>query len=345
MTPTPQPPDPSGSLEAIASQWVARRDRGLSPQEQDAYLQWLRDDSRHGRAIAQLDDSWARLDALAEWRPRHAEQPNPDLLAPQQRWWRRSSWTLGVATLAAAAAIAAGVYVFQNRHGAAERKEIAHGGVKVLPRPERLVLADGSVVELNDGGRIQTAFTAGERRVRLLAGEALFAVAKNPARPFVVEAGAIAVRAVGTAFDVRRGGDEIEVLVTEGKVHLERPAATGTVPALTPLVAGQRAVIDVADPTRVPVISTVTPAGLQQALAWEAVRLEFSELPLTEVVAEFNLRNAQQLVIGDLETAKLRLGGTFRTDNVEGFVRLLEASFGVKPDFRDDGTIVLRSGH
>jgi transmembrane sensor len=334
----------SESIESMAGLWVARRDRGLSAPEQDEYLQWLRDDPRHGQAIARLSASWACLDGLAEWRPRHAEQPNPDLLAPRAPWWRQLHWSMGASVLAAAAAIAIGVYIVETRIERVRPTEVAHGGVRVLPRPERLVLSDGSVVDLNADSRIQTDFTPGERRVRLLRGEALFSVAKNPARPFVVEAGAVAVRAVGTAFDVRRGADEIEVLVTEGKVRLERPAVVGASPAMTPLVAGQRAVIDVDDPSRSPVISTVTPASLQQALAWQAVRLEFSELPLTEVVAEFNLRNSQQMVIGDIETGKLRLGGTFRTDNIEGFVRLLDASFGVKAEYRDDGVIILHHG-
>lgn len=339
-----QPSESSEPVEAIAGLWLARRDRGLSAAEQDEYLQWLRDDPQHGQVISRLDGTWKCLDGLAEWRPHHSGHPNPDLLAPRLNWWQRKNWTLGASVLAAAAAIALGVYVFQANRGRVQHVEVAHGGVRVLPRPERLVLADGSVVELNAGSRIQTAFTPGERRVRLLRGEALFSVAKNPARPFVVEAGAIAVRAVGTAFDVRRGTEEVEVLVTEGKVHLERPPAEGSTAAATPLIAGQRAVIDAVDPTRLPVITTVNAATLQQALAWQAVRLEFSELPLTEVVAEFNLRNTQQLVIGDVETGKLRLGGTFRTDNIEGFVRLLAASFGVKADYRDDGSIVLRQG-
>jgi transmembrane sensor len=222
--------------------------------------------------------------------------------------------------------------------------------VRVIPPPERLTLADGSTVELNHGGKIETDFTAATRRVRLVRGEAHFTVTKNPARPFIVEAGGVAVRAVGTAFDVRHATGAVEVLVTEGKVQVERPVPPSASPvalplavaAPTPLVAGERAVVDINAPTAPPVVAAVTPSEMAHALAWQGVRLEFAALPLAEVVTEFNLRNRQQLVVADAATGKLRVGGNFRADNVDGFVRLLEATFGVTALRRDDGALVLR---
>ena len=107
------------------------------------------------------------------------------------------------------------------------------------------------------------------------------------------------------------------------------------------MVAGERAIVDTTTPAAVPVIATVSAAEIAHALAWQGVRLEFQGLPLAEVVNEFNLRNRQQLIVGDAATGKLRVGGSFRADNVDGFVRLLEASFGVTALRRDDGALVL----
>jgi transmembrane sensor len=220
--------------------------------------------------------------------------------------------------------------------------------VRVILPPERLTLADGTVVDLNHGGKIETDFTAELRRVRLVSGEAHFTVAKNPARPFVVDAGGVAVRAVGTAFGVRRGSGAVEVLVTEGKVQVERSAAPSVTAAPkvesspTPLVAGERAVVQMAAPERPPSVAAVSAQEISRALAWQGVRLEFEALPLAQVVAEFNLRNAQRLVVGDAATGRLRVGGSFRADHVEAFVRLLEASFGVVAERRADGAIELR---
>jgi transmembrane sensor len=342
MSKEPSTPDPSEPSNVEVARWLARRDRGLTGAEQDEYLQWLREDPRRAHALADLDRVWKRLDTLSDWRPQHADQPNPDLLAPAAARWRRFVKPAEYA-MAAAAAITVGVLLFYSP-GAKPTVATpsARATVKVLPGPERLALVDGSVVELNEGGRIQTAFTTAERRVRLLQGEASFIVAKDAARPFLVDAGTVAVRAVGTVFDVRRSADVIEVLVTEGKVRLERPAVQGRGADVTALAAGQRATIELSDPTRAPAVSLISAAARQQALAWQGVRFEFSDLPLAEVVTEFNLRNQRQIVVADAATGSLKLGGTFRADNVDGFVRLLEASLGVTAGTRADGTIVLR---
>ena len=69
------------AIEAAATTWLARRDRGLTPAEQDGFLQWLAEDPRHRECFAQHQQTWGELDALAQWRPAHSAVPNPDLLA------------------------------------------------------------------------------------------------------------------------------------------------------------------------------------------------------------------------------------------------------------------------
>lgn len=349
MAAEPSNAENAANPEGVASAWLARRDRGLTAAEQDAYLEWLRSDRRHGAMIAHLERTWGALDALAEWRPVHSARPNADLLATPprrpKRWARLMKFPIAVRTLAAAAVVVVGVFVLES---ISRETPGPSGTVRVIPSPERLTLEDGSMVELNHGGKIETDFTAETRRVRLVRGEAHFTVTKNPARPFIVEANGVAVRAVGTAFNVRHAAAAVEVLVTEGQVQVERPvAAAASSPVLSPitptaLVAGERAIVDTTAPEAQPVVAAVTPTEIARALSWQGVRLEFAELPLAEVVTEFNLRNRQQLVVGDASTGRLRVGGSFRADNVDAFVRLLEASFGVSAQRRADGALVLR---
>lgn len=318
----------SEAIDATATAWLARRDRTLTAAEQDAYLQWLREDPRHAAAIARQEKVWGLLDQLSEWRPDNSPRPNPDLLAPRAR---SKIYGLAAAAFAAAAAVVVAVVVLhQSPAEPAPRRAIIH------PGPERQTLADGSVVELNAGAQIEVRFDAAERRVRLLHGEAHFAVAKNPARPFVVDAGAVAVRAVGTAFSVSLQISEVSVLVTEGKVgvteHRFASDARRSTPHLstgTFLTAGQSTVIDLAAESVAPVVHDVTPAQIARALAWQGLRLEFQEMPLGDVVAEFNRYNRRKLSVRDRATAAIVVGGNFRADNVDGFVRLLESSFGV----------------
>lgn len=328
-----------------AAVWLARRDRGLSAAEQDAFLQWLHEDSRHREALTRLDGTWTSLDSLTQWQPEHSAHPNPDLLEPKQ-FRRRYFLRAGLLTAGLAAAITAGLwtrFMPQPVSMPNEAAASASPGLHVIPGPDRMELPDGSIADTRFGSHIEVAFTEHERRVRLLEGELHVDVTKNPARPFVVEVDGAAVRALGTAFAVRRGAYAIDVLVTEGRVQLE-PSRAGELQKAqtTALVAGQRAHVDTTSPDAPPLVTQISPAEIDRELAWRSVRLEFESLPLSAVVAEFNMRNRRQLHIGDSIAGKVRVAGTFRADQVEVFARLLEASFGIQVDRPADGPWVLR---
>jgi transmembrane sensor len=334
-----------GALAAIddaAAAWIARRDRGLTPAQQDEFFQWLAADPRHGERLARHQRGWNQLARLALWRPGHAAEPNPDVLAPAaprslanhppRRAGGLLRWAIPVA-LAAAAAVAVAIFV-SRAHPPAPASAFAQAEAGYRQQ----VLDDGTLVELNRGAEFAVAFTPAERRVRLARGEALFTVAKNPARPFVVEAGGVTVRAVGTAFNVRLGAAGVDVLVTEGRVQVERPAAPL---AAAPLVdAGHHVVVPFAGEAPA-AIAAVTREEIDRALLWQPRLLEFVSTPLAEVAAEFNRRNRVQLVVADDALRALPIGASFRSDNLDGFVRLLEASFGVTAE-RREGVIALR---
>jgi transmembrane sensor len=224
----------------------------------------------------------------------------------------------------------------------------------VLPESIRVIastlrsqsLPDGSVAELNGASRIEVHYTAGERRVRLLGGEAHFVVAKDPARPFFVSAGPVTVRAVGTAFNVRFAPVAIEVLVTEGRVQVETAAAPAeTAPPVAPvpaLVAGQRARIDAQGVGAGAVeIGDVGRPGIDEALGWQGTRLVFNGTDLEAVVAAFNRYNRHRLILGDPGLRRRALTGTFRADNLEGFLRLVRQMVDVKAEPRAADETVL----
>ncbi len=339
-------PSPSAAVEAAAAQGLARHDRGLSEAEQTAYGAWLQEDAGHAIAVARLERTWEALDRLAVDPAFQASPPNPDLLAPPRR---RVTW-LWVPLLAAAAAIA---FVFFP----AAPKPVAPNAQRVVihPAPERLELADGSVVELNQGAKLEVTFTPAERRVRLVRGEAYFTVAHNPARPFIVSANQVAVRAVGTAFSVGLASREISVLVTEGRVRVdemllpsgEKSAAPRELSALG---AGQQRHHRLrggwcgSGARRHHRVGGIPRRGAERALSWRGLRLEFADTPLSEVAAEFNRYNRRKLVVHDAATGAIRVGGNFRADNVDAFIRLLDVGFGVSA-FPASGEIILRKTH
>jgi transmembrane sensor len=331
----PDAPLPEPILDQAAL-WLARRDRGLSAAEQDDYAQWLAADPRHRAAMARHSAALERMMRLYEWQPAHTRTPNPDLLAPApRRGWR---WPVA---LGAAAVLVLGGLWFSTRPAAAPRAEpVARSYLRVN---ERIALPDGSRIELKDGSAVVVQYSETERRVLLTGGEAHFSVWKDPVRPFVVDAGGVAVRAVGTAFNVRRGPTAVEVLVTSGRVEV-RPPETAADAAPLPLVsAGELAVVSRAPGAGAEraAIKAVSADEIGRALEWQTPRLEFDETPLVTAVAEFNRLNRHQLTVGDPELHGIAIGGTFRPDNVEGFVRLLELTFRIRGEKRGDHETVL----
>jgi transmembrane sensor len=343
---TPPSSFPGPRSDAIAKQaarWLARRDRGLTSAEQDEYLQWLAADPRHAEAVAQHAAAFERMMQLYEWQPGQSSEPNPELFAPARRRWRWQTWGAGLAAAAVMAVCAALWWSARD----ASRPAVAHKSH--LRVNEQRALPDGSLVELKDGSRINVEFSPARRIVRL-AGEAHFKVAKDAARPFFVEARGVTVRAVGTAFNVRVAPEAVEVLVTEGTVHVNQLAADATKPSVvddvpaagaTTLSAGQRAVVNLAAATA-PHVSTPSHDEVAATLEWQAPRFQFYETPLAVAVREFNEHNRTQLVLGQLEIGDIPIGGTFRVDNVDGFVRLLELTLEIHAEPRGENEIVLR---
>ena len=210
---------------------------------------------------------------------------------------------------------------------------------------EERTLEDGSILALNRGAVVNVRYTPQERQVQLVAGEAHFTVAKNGARPFIVIAGNVAVHAVGTAFNVRLGANEVDVLVTEGTVQVNRPTETSareTPAPLAVLEAGERTTVPMANSEPAGPIATVAPQEIRQLLAWQPSTLDFTATPLFYIVNEFNLRNAPvRILIADTVLAGTEVSASLRSDNVEGFLRLLEAGFGVSAE-REGSTVILR---
>ena len=353
--------DPVG---LAAAEWVLRHDRGLTAAEQDGFSQWLAANPRHRAAWAEHRWGWDELDRLTGLQTSVHAVPDPDLLAPKnvRRFGFPLSPSLSLSVLAAAV-IALGFVLWQRPLVAPKPGEggwsqalapVAPEAPRSLALIEQRELPDGSVVELNRGAVVTEQFTSVERRLRLERGEAHFKVAKDAQRPFVVEAAGVAVRAVGTAFNVRIDSAAVEVLVTEGKVSVALgvgptlvaappPANLGMPPSdnLTLVATGERAIVSLAPAAPAPEVTSISPAEIEATLAWQPRLLDFTNETLAEIVAEFNRRNPVRVTLGDPALASLRLSATFRSDNVEGFVRLMVSDFGMRAEWRGEAEITL----
>jgi transmembrane sensor len=312
-------------IEERAAAWLARRYGGFSAEDTNAFAAWLAADPRHGLAVANLERAWQVVSA-----PGAAGQGG----IARQRQQVREKWRARrLATGMAAAALVA-LVVFVSLPARWSPTELT---TRIVVRPDLQRLSDGSVAQLNAGAEIAIAFTGEQRAVRLVRGEALFQVASDPRRPFVVSANGVQVTAVGTAFTVRSDPHHVAVLVTEGTVAVVRTGqgaadsatvATPARPEPEPIrvSAGHRTEISLV-PESVPAVSPATPAEIAAALAWRERRVEFTGTSLADAFALFNRQNVTQLTAADARTAEFEISGIFWIDDPESFVRLLESTF------------------
>ncbi len=327
----------SAEIQLTAADWIARRNGGeLSALDEAQFRAWLAADAAHAKAFGDLEEIWTMLN---EPRRRGGAQVvwtdlNRRIL---QRRMKAGAWsTLG---LAAAAALLITFFPLAGPKAPSvpPLPSIAvHPNVRLLP--------DGSKVELNFGAEIEINYSAEKRGVRLVQGEALFVVTRDPTRPFVVSARGIEVRAVGTAFVVRDESQQVNVLVTEGQVAVAQSqdssvAEAGSAAKFEPVFIAVGKQVSVPVVAVVPAsleVKLVSTAELAAMLAWRGKRIEFKETPLTEAVELFNRQNRVQLTVADRTLGRRLISGIFWVDDPEGFVRLVETGFNVKSERSGD---------
>lgn len=339
MPPADSPHQPDADrIEAEAAAWLAKRDRGFTPREEADFAAWLAADLRRRAAVDELEFAWEALDDLsASETPAKAVAPAPPpfsttMPAAESKSAISAWWTV----LAAAAAIAVAVGLGWWRFGGSDRvapDRTLHYAT-AIGRQEKVSLPDGSTLWLNTDTAVAVRFTRALREVRLERGEASFAVARAPDRPFVVASATTEARVLGTVFNLRQRDRGTELVVTEGRVQFSSPTAPGVV-----VTSGQWARLALG--TRAPEVKTLGAAECARRVAWQNGRLEFAEEPLGGVVAEFNRYHRHQLVVRDAATAAVLVGGTFQADNLSGFVRLLESSFGIAAEAEGPDRTVL----
>lgn len=345
---TPAQSRESAAIEKAAADWIARCDRGLTPTEAEEFARWENADPRHPAELARLSTAWDALNTADEVPEIMSQSQALDRSSGIVRFLRHHQRQLGVFAASAAALVLVAALVFPDTSTPDASRSVA--SYRVVPSTaQRLILADGTLVELNGDSAVEPAFTSGQRHVRLARGEARFTVVKDPLRPFVVQAAGVAVQAVGTVFNVRFNPGAVEVLVTEGKVRVDDANAGTSLLALSPtadgpalLVAGEQVRIALAAPEPVEP-KAVSAADLERVQGWHATQLVFDRTPLSDAVAAFNSFNPRQLVIGEPALGARKLGGTFRADNLDAFVRLLESGFDIRVEPRDKDALVLRA--
>ena len=313
-------------IDNEAAVWTWRLDSGaLTAAERGQLDAWLREDHRHRRTFEDLRSTWGILDRLAE-RAQHEDvaaiaRAQRDRVSPR----RRRYWE---AAAAAVLVVALGVGLWFTRRPGMQLMSTAVG------QERRVTLADGSQLALNTNTLLAVKLTSTRRDVYLRRGEAHFSVVHDAARPFFVHVGEAVIRDVGTQFEVRLHSDRnIDVLVNEGQVEVRGP---GAVQALS---AGEQLVI--AGPQLK--VMSVSPRQVADDLAWREGALVFDGEPLSRALEEVGRYTSVRIVLTGPQVASLHISGRFRTDDVQGFFRALQAALPVRVSQPEPGLVYIAS--
>jgi transmembrane sensor len=291
-------------IEEAAAHWVAREDRGFLAGEADHLQAWLAESDANRVAYLRLKTRW---ESDAPW-----SALRPALSAPA-RLFRLAA----VAAMVLMLGVTFTLHVEQPVPGQANSVVYATGAKK---RPVQL--SDGTRIQLNAQTRVETRITAAARTVILDRGEAYFDVAHEQKRPFVVTVGDRRITDLGTKFSVRRDEDSIRVVVTEGRIKIATPTS-----GMAPVYAGSGdVVIAKADET---LVTSRSDDVMQDALSWRSEMLTFNQMTLEDAAAQFNKYNRRHIVVrGNART--IRIGGSFRSDNIDAFAYLVQNALGLK---------------
>ena len=316
---------------AEAADWFARMHGGEITVEQTMEWQHLmaqRPD--FAAAYARIVEVWNALDAIPLVPPLPSRQERRDRYDGSlavSSWLKHNRvsmlprWTSGLMAACLVGAVVGYWLIFGTT---------APGTVLQTPRGQNqaFILTDGSRVNLGANTRLEIKLGADYRRVDLIRGEAFFAVAKDPRRPFTVRSGDASVTAVGTEFSVNRAAGQVVIAVIEGRVLVaegETKSQSSKPPQKRQLDAGEQISLGVIAPSAGSSINSVAiPVG------WQDGRLAFQSEPLSRVLVDVNRYAPKPIFVDDPSLGDLMITGTVLRDDVPGWLESLERAFPLK---------------
>ncbi|WP_116813634.1 FecR family protein [Steroidobacter cummioxidans] len=320
-----------------AEWWTEMQSADMSLERREAFVEWLRESALHVSEmlhVVEMHDGlahfkrWSHIgtagseqdddsDTVVEFssiaaRPTASSSRYETTQTDKRHWLQRAPYVAGIA---ASSLLVLGISLWLSMSGQTIETE----------RGERreLALSDGSVLQVDPETKMRVKLHDSSRRLVILEhGRALFRVAKDPERPFMVRANGTIARAVGTSFAVETQMQDVIVTVAEGKVAVSVPPLPGSdnvepeIAAM--LIADQQLTVGGSGAS-----PSVRKVDSERELAWASGRLVFEHTPLPRVLHEFNRYNRVQMRVDDAELAQRRISGTFNASDPDSFLAFI----------------------
>ncbi|NVJ97472.1 MAG: FecR domain-containing protein [Alphaproteobacteria bacterium] len=344
------------TLEQAGDYYLSLQDGTMNAEELKAWQGWMAESDIHRRAFARMETLWGVLGVADEsdWQliaqdSGEASEADPapaaeaaggsvlSLVAPVAREAKTPRPRMNVAWYGAIAATFALVFVttFLIFGSAPDGADVRALRYETAASQQQIVnLADGSIVELGAGSAMSVRYTQEARSITLDRGEAVFTVAKNPKRPFVVHAGQGSVTAIGTVFNVRKSAANVQVRVLEGTVAVRPVDEQGRDRRSRSDVAVQPvALVTAGSQTEYSPNGTLAPvemADVYDGLSWRVGVLTMVDWPISDVIAELNRYVTDEITIGDEVVGTMRFTGTVYPDQIEAWLEGLQEGYPIE---------------
>lgn len=293
-----------------ATWWVRGHCGDLNAADRYSFVQWCKASPMHVGELLHILRVYVRVDSAKplfnvnedELQDRVVPFPaSPGVIRRSRR--RQLGWRIAAAAAAAVIGLSllASYFVHTVSTAASEWRSFA--------------LSDGTTVSVGPRTRLRYDLGSDERRIVLARGEALFHVAKDAARPFLVEAGGTTVRATGTQFAVDRHSEQVRITLSEGSVVVSRMNQGVSYPDLA-LQAGEQVLVKPSSSAAIRRVDT------EHALAWASLKLVFEGATIRDAVNEFNRRNRVQIEI-DPSIGGRKVSGSFHADDPQSFAKTI----------------------
>lgn len=317
---------PDETLDEQAAAWLVRvQSDAATDADWEALTAWLEQSDAHREAFEAVEMLSAEIDDIAGDLKTRLEPAPPKVVPFRPRV--RPQWIgIGAAAAAAALAVTATPWLASAYYGAPQTYQAGLGSTR------EVALADGSRIRLNAGSSLTVRLGWGRRQVAMNEGEASFAVAHDPGRPFTARVGDQQVRDIGTEFNIRRRDGLIVVSVRSGEVAVTQPSL-GRQPVAR-LSAGQEL-----RHTEGAAASDVARVNPDAAFAWTRGQLVCDERPLADIVAELNRRFGGGIQVS-AQAGGRRFSGVLELDDRKSVARRLASYLSLSVDDKD-GQLIL----
>lgn len=329
-----------------ACMWVAKLDRDLTSSELQALKVWLNESKSNEETFLKMVQLWDKIDALSklsdlfEYKPANEPSQRNPILA--------MAASFAFISILAITIVLNGSFLSGN-----DTKQIVLFEAKYstdVGEQRTVLLQDNTEIKLNTNSVVSVTYTDKQRLIELNKGEVYVDVAHNKELPLSVYADGNIIQAVGTAFNVEMYGNEIEVIVTDGKVlvgnqeqidgSLLETANVKLSPKSFVITKGQK--VQLLESLNTPKLVRDSGQDMIPELAWQKGQLIFEGESLIEAMQEVSRYTQLQFEFSHEELQETEIAGLFKTNDIDGLLKALEYNFDIVSEETSEGVMLLK---